>query len=198
MTTNWLSSIWPSAREHLAAIETCLLAIEKGGAEIDEELVNRAFRAVHSVKGGAGVFDLVKIGELAHQTENVLALIRSREMVPTPDRVRVLLRATDRLRELIQNPDTSNQADIAEIMAALARLLRRSPGLRDEGQRFRSRPGSTRRQASAGASGGRRFRQPALAADLSFPLRRMSCRCEWPRSGGGGSLRLGARARDTI
>ena len=108
--------------ERLAAIETDLLAIEKGGAEIDEALVNRVFRAVHSVKGGAGFFDLPKVSELAHQTENVLALIRSRQMVPTPNRVRVLLRATGKLRELVQNPAASNQADIAEIVAALAGL----------------------------------------------------------------------------
>src|SRR5579862_1315519 len=92
--------------DHLAAVETCLLSIEKNGAAINEELLNRAFRAMHSVKGGAGVFDLVKISELAHQTENILALIRSREIVPTPDRVRVLLLATDRLHNLIQNPGT--------------------------------------------------------------------------------------------
>jgi two-component system chemotaxis response regulator CheY len=111
------------SREHLATIKTCLLSIEKGGAAIDEELVNRAFRAVHSIKGGAGVFDLVKIGDLAHQTENVLVLIRSREMVPTPEQVGVLLRAADRLHELIQNPGLSNQTDISEVMAALAKLL---------------------------------------------------------------------------
>ncbi len=111
------------SREHLATMETCLLLIEKGGAKIDEELVNRAFRAMHSVKGGAGVFDLVKISDLAHRTESVLALIRSREIVPTPDRVRVLLGATDRLRELIQSPGTSNQAESAEITAALDRML---------------------------------------------------------------------------
>ena len=109
--------------DHLAAVETCLLSIEKDGAAINEELVNRAFRAMHSVKGGAGVFELVKIGELAHQTENVLALIRSREIVPTPDRVRVLLHATDRLQELIHKPGASNQADITEALAALAGLL---------------------------------------------------------------------------
>jgi len=108
--------------DHLGEVETCLLSIEKGGAEIDEELVNRAFRAIHSVKGGAGVFDLVKITEVAAQTENALALIRSREMIPTPDRMRVLLRATDCLQEMIENPGASNQADIAELMAALAGL----------------------------------------------------------------------------
>jgi two-component system chemotaxis sensor kinase CheA len=110
------------SREHLATVETDLLALERGGGEISEERVNRVFRAVHSIKGGAGFFDLAKVRDLAHQTEDSLALIRSHDMVPTPDRIRVLLRATDRLNELIQNPGTSNQADIAEIMAALATL----------------------------------------------------------------------------
>ena len=57
--------------EHMAIIETELQALEKGGAEIDDEWVNRVFRTAHSVKGGAAFFDLVKIGELAHQTKAV-------------------------------------------------------------------------------------------------------------------------------
>ena len=67
-------------REHLVTLETDLLAIERDGAGTDEEGVNRAFRAVHSVKGGAGFFDLLKIRELAHQTEDVLAKVRSRKL----------------------------------------------------------------------------------------------------------------------
>jgi two-component system, chemotaxis family, chemotaxis protein CheY len=109
-------------REHLATVEAGLLSMEKSGAQIGGELVNGIFRAVHSVKGGAGFFDLVKIRELAHQTEDVLARVRNGKMVPTPDHVRVLLRAADKLRELIEYPDTSNKADIGEIMAALAGL----------------------------------------------------------------------------
>jgi two-component system chemotaxis response regulator CheY len=117
------------SREHLATVETDLLAIERSGAEINDEPVNRVFRAMHSIEGGAGIFDLVKIRELAHQTEDFLALIRSRQLVPTPDRVTVLLRATDRLKELIQNPGTSNRADIREIMADLARLPVEQPAV---------------------------------------------------------------------
>jgi len=114
-------------RDHLVTLETDLLAIEKGGTATDEERVNRAFRAVHSVKGGAGFFDLVKIRELAHQTEDVLAKVRSRKLVPTPERIGVLLRATDKLQALIQRPGVSNQADIADIMADLARLCAGTP-----------------------------------------------------------------------
>jgi len=51
-----------------------LLAMEGSGAQIDEQLVNRVFRAAHSVKGGAGFFGLSNIRELAHKTENALDL----------------------------------------------------------------------------------------------------------------------------
>ena len=100
--------------QHVDNIEDALLSIGAGQGDVAEGLPSRAFRAVHSVQGGVGVFDLVRISDLMGQTEDVLALIRSREMPPTPDRARVLLGATDRLRDLIQKPGASNQADIAE------------------------------------------------------------------------------------
>jgi two-component system chemotaxis response regulator CheY len=107
--------------EHLDAIELDLLAIETAAAT-DDELVTRVFRAVHSVKCGAALFELVKIRELAHKTEDILALIRSHELSPAPDCTRVLLRAVDRLRALVHNPAADNQADIAEIVGALVGL----------------------------------------------------------------------------
>ena len=111
-------------REHLARIENDLLAIEQAGAEIDEQLVNRVFRAAHSIKGGAGFFDLHKIRELAHKIENVLDLIRSRQMVPQPEIVSILLMSFDKLRELTENHRTSNEADIGDFVAALTNLTR--------------------------------------------------------------------------
>jgi two-component system, chemotaxis family, sensor kinase CheA len=111
-------------REHLATIETDLLAIEQSGAHIDEQLVNRVFRAAHSIKGGAGFFGLNKIKELAHKTENALDLIRSREMTPTPEIVSVLLLAFDKLRDLISHHRESNEADIWEFVTALTGLTR--------------------------------------------------------------------------
>jgi two-component system, chemotaxis family, sensor kinase CheA len=108
--------------EHLATIENDLLLMEQSGQDIDENLVNRVFRAAHSIKGGAGFFDLSKIRELAHKTENALDLIRSRQMIPTPDVVSVLLLAFDKLRGLLADYRTSNQADIDEFVQALAQL----------------------------------------------------------------------------
>lgn len=110
------------SQEHLADIENDLLAIEDGGAEIDEDLVNRVFRAAHSIKGGAGFMGLNTIKELSHKIENVLGMIRSREIVPNSEIINILLVSFDKLRELIGNVDASNEIDINEHCAALTEL----------------------------------------------------------------------------
>jgi len=111
------------SREHLADIENDLLEIESAGTNIDDNLVNKVFRAAHSIKGGAGFFNLHKIQELAHRTENALDMIRSGEMTPAPDVINVLLLAFDRLRELLNNYQTSHLADTTEILVALSGMV---------------------------------------------------------------------------
>jgi two-component system chemotaxis response regulator CheY len=106
-------------KEHLAAIESDFLAIKMGGTRIDESRLGRIFRAIHSVWGGALFFELNRIHELALKMEEVLAQIRSEKTALTFEQIRILLLATDRLSQLIQQPDASNHADIIEIMAAL-------------------------------------------------------------------------------
>ena len=110
-------------REHLEKAGGDLCVIERGSTEIDQKLADRVVWAVHFVRAGAALFDLVKVGELAGRAQEVLDLIRARQMVPTPARVSVLLSATDRLLDLLNAPGKSNGADITDVMAALAGLL---------------------------------------------------------------------------
>ncbi|MDD2465857.1 MAG: chemotaxis protein CheW [Desulfobulbus sp.] len=105
--------------EHLADIENDLLAIEERGADIDVELVNKVFRAAHSIKGGAGFMGLTVIQDLAHAAENVLGLIRSEKLVPNPDIINVLLQAADELQHLIEDVANSNTVDITGHTTAL-------------------------------------------------------------------------------
>ena len=108
--------------EHLADIEQDLLTIEEGGDDIDEEVVNRVFRAAHSLKGGAGFLALETIKELAHKIENVLDMMRNREIVPNPEIINILLNSFDKLRDLINNSDTSNEEDVDEFVVSLVGL----------------------------------------------------------------------------
>jgi two-component system, chemotaxis family, sensor kinase CheA len=108
--------------EHLSNIENDLLTIESDGADINEELVNKVFRAAHSIKGGAGFMGLDNIKELSHKMENVLGMIREREMIPDPEIVNILLLASDKLRNLLKNVSESNSVDISEHVEALISL----------------------------------------------------------------------------
>ena len=112
--------------DHLGDIESDLLTIEEAGENIDIDLVNNVFRAAHSVKGGAGFMGLTTIKELAHHLENVLGLIRTKELIPDSNRISVLLKGFDELENLLNNIDTSNDADITEHITALENITRDS------------------------------------------------------------------------
>ena len=105
--------------EHLADIEGDLLAIEQGGAVNNEERVNKVFRAIHSIKGGAGFMGLHVLQDLAHAAENVLGLMRTRKLTPTPEVINGLLLATDRLKQHLANISCSNEIDISAPVAIL-------------------------------------------------------------------------------
>lgn len=60
------------------------------------------------------------IKNLAHKIENVLGMIRSREIAPNSEVINILLRSFDRLREMINNVADSNDQDITEYTVALA------------------------------------------------------------------------------
>jgi two-component system, chemotaxis family, sensor kinase CheA len=105
--------------EHLADIENDLLAIEEGGANIDEDLVNKVFRAAHSIKGGAGFMGLTTIQELSHAAENVLGMIRSKKLIPSPEIINVLLIASDQLQSMIEDVHHSNEVDISSHLLPL-------------------------------------------------------------------------------
>jgi two-component system chemotaxis sensor kinase CheA len=100
--------------EHLADIETDLLAIEEAGADIDEDLVNKVYRAAHSIKGGAGFMGLTTIKDLTHEMENILAKSEAERWFQHPEIVNVLLMASDTLKALMNDVFTSNEVDISK------------------------------------------------------------------------------------
>jgi two-component system chemotaxis sensor kinase CheA len=110
------------SREHLATIEADLLTIEEGGADIDEQLVNKVFRAAHSIKRGSGFIGLERVKELAHKAETVLDMLRSRKIAPNAEVTNILLAAFDKLREMINDTAGSAEADIADLVVSLTGL----------------------------------------------------------------------------
>lgn len=85
--------------EQLAELETGLLQMQDGAT--DSETVNAVFRAVHSVKGGAGAFKLTTLVTFAHVFETALDEIRSDRLEAGPALMKAMLRASDVLADLV-------------------------------------------------------------------------------------------------
>jgi len=72
-----------------------------GNVDDDIETVHAVFRAVHSIKGGAGAFGLDDLVTFAHLFETVLDEMRGGKVGITVDAMHVLLRAGDMLSDLV-------------------------------------------------------------------------------------------------
>jgi len=112
--------------EHLAGIETDLLEIEKAGAHMDAERVNKVFRAAHSIKGGAGFIGLENIKTLSHHMESVLGLIRNKKLVPNAENINFLLLSSDALKDLLVHVEKSDEMDISDHITALSSITDRT------------------------------------------------------------------------
>ena len=85
--------------ELLADLEAKLLVLESG--QTDNETINAVFRAVHSVKGGAGAFGLEALVRFAHVFETLMDELRAGRKECDDITVRTLLRASDVLADHI-------------------------------------------------------------------------------------------------
>jgi two-component system, chemotaxis family, sensor kinase CheA len=117
------------SREHLAAIETQVLALERD-PELAEAL-NAVFRGFHTIKGLAGFLELPDIQETAHETETALDQARNGLLRMTPAVIDVVLEAADDLRRRLSGvegamngspsaPPPRNEAMLARVRALTA------------------------------------------------------------------------------
>ncbi len=95
----FLAEFLAEAADHLDAAEASLLTL--GGDHADRSAIESCFRALHSIKGGAGFMDLGRIQALAHAAEHLLSEMREGRIAVGSDNIDALLQAVSRLRELV-------------------------------------------------------------------------------------------------
>ncbi len=90
------------------------------------ETINEVFRAVHSIKGGAGAFGFERLVEFAHSFENCLDELRSTSRTAEADDWLLFLRASDVLSDLIaaaQSGDDSPPPSTEECLTELQQFI---------------------------------------------------------------------------
>ena len=91
--------------------------------------INLLFRAIHTIKGGAGFFGLNKIAELTHLLEDLLMKIREGDVFFNPAMMPTLFSACDALNDMRNDTTHGRDLDIVDICAALQSYSDNDPAL---------------------------------------------------------------------
>ena len=113
-------TFFQECEEQLAELESGLLAIEEG--DHDPERINAVFRAVHSIKGGAGAFGLEPLVRFAHVFETALDEMRSGGLAPEDHVLKEMLRAADLLADHVAAARGGEPVDVARSALAATEL----------------------------------------------------------------------------
>lgn len=95
------ASFFVECEELLEALQDGLQELFDGSD--DPEMVNVVFRAVHSIKGGAGAFGLEALVRFAHRYETVLEAVRSGSVAVDQDLLKLFFRAADQLSDIVND-----------------------------------------------------------------------------------------------
>lgn len=108
--------------ELLQRLDQDLVALEDNPQDIP--LLNRIFRALHTIKGTSGFMGFSPIVELSHHAEDVLNLLRKGERKVTRRTMDVLLAVLDQLRRMIGDVrrNTPQEYNLGGLLKQLRRL----------------------------------------------------------------------------
>ncbi len=109
------------AEEILENLDQDLVDLESNPE--DKELLNKIFRGMHTLKGGAGFLNLTPVVEIAHRIEDIFNKLRNDELKLTPEIMDVILEGIDKLKEALQMLKESQELpDMEEIEGLLSQL----------------------------------------------------------------------------
>jgi two-component system chemotaxis sensor kinase CheA len=114
------------ASELFDVLEAALLDL--GVRPDDKELVDSAFRALHTIKGSGAMFGFDEVASFTHEFETAFDRVRKGEIRPDQDLISVALAAKDYIRALIEAPESTDSIIGEGILGDLHRLV--APGQR--------------------------------------------------------------------
>jgi two-component system chemotaxis sensor kinase CheA len=109
------------ASELFEVLEGALLDL--GLRPDDRELVDSAFRALHTIKGSGAMFGFDKVASFTHEFETAFDRVRKGEIKPTQELISVALAAKDYIRALIEDPQSTDDIIGEAILDDLKRFV---------------------------------------------------------------------------
>jgi two-component system chemotaxis sensor kinase CheA len=123
VTDRFKQGFHEEARELISELEAALLELDQ--KRDDPEIVGRAFRALHTIKGSGAMFGFDDIAGFAHKLEAVFDQLRKGELTATTDLINLSLAAGDQIRLMLDAAAGGGAADqdcTVHLLAELSRL----------------------------------------------------------------------------
>ncbi len=125
------ASFFIECEELLEALQDGLQAMENGDS--DGETINVIFRAVHSIKGGAGAFGLDQLVGFAHVFETTLDEVRAGRLEIDPEKLLFFLQCSDVLSDVVRGARDETLLDEADLAPFIEKLTELAGGKDDAG-----------------------------------------------------------------
>ncbi|TVR70180.1 MAG: chemotaxis protein CheA [Spirochaetaceae bacterium] len=103
MLDGFQESFRAEAQELLSGLEQTLLELEQNPD--NRESIAAVFRAMHTIKGSAGMFGFDDISAFAHHVESILDGVRNGEVSITASLIDLTLQCRDHIQQMLDNPD---------------------------------------------------------------------------------------------
>jgi two-component system chemotaxis sensor kinase CheA len=106
MYSELLQTFVAESMDFLDEVEPQLIFLATNAKEMrmsaeTNDLVNRVFRLVHTIKGNSQIFQIGTVSKLSHHAEGLLASVRQGKLVLDASRVDALCRSLDLLRKIL-------------------------------------------------------------------------------------------------
>jgi len=107
--TDELGLFLEDSDEQLTFMENALVNMQENG--VNDEDIGALFRAMHTIKGTAGMFGFDDLVGFAHIAENLLSEVRAENVTLTPDMIEIFLLSKDHTQKLVEIASTHELMD---------------------------------------------------------------------------------------
>jgi two-component system chemotaxis sensor kinase CheA len=114
------------SNDNVHDLEEALLLLEKDTS--NNEIIERIFRAMHTLKGGGAMFGFNQLSEFTHHLETVFDLVRNNKLSVTDDIISLTFESIDHIKHMLEVGDVEDADELANQAAFIQRVQRFSNG----------------------------------------------------------------------
>ena len=106
--------------DNVRDMEEALFLLE--GDAKNREIIERIFRAMHSLKGGGAMFGFNDLSEFTHHLETVFDWVRTGKLEVSKDLITLTFNCIDEIKFLLEKGDLTAEADKVELRSITAKV----------------------------------------------------------------------------